>query len=148
MRSVAVIYYWARIGAVVLVALLAVGAALRRSRAKAARRDAAFGIAGLIGVVAAVFLGGVSVSHLLAVGMLAVGSVVGFFLGGVRPLAAWLTAATFVFAAAMLLFAEPGAVAFGMSVLMFGVGIPLGQGLRPKRSETATEAPPGPAVEA
>jgi hypothetical protein len=141
MDSAAAIYYWVRFGAVVLVALLALISALRRSKARRTRRDLFFGIAGLVVLAVAVVLG-VPVNFMLAGGLLVVGVILGFAAGGVRPLTAWLTAISVVFATIMLLFGAPGAVGMGVAVLAFGVGMPLGQGLRRRPKKAASAEPP------
>lgn len=125
------IFYWARVGVVVLVSLLSLVVALRRSRAKASRWDLVFGAIGLVGVAGiAIMAGGSPAGLAVFAGASAAGIAIGVLLVAVRVPAALLTAVATAFAAVMVLFGEPGAQSVGVCVLGLGFGVPLGQGLR------------------
>jgi NAD/NADP transhydrogenase beta subunit len=133
---------YVRLGILAVVILLAVIGAIRRSRPKAARRDLLIGI---LGVAAVAIMGAVAsaTSWLYVVVFLVVGLAIGFLLGGIRPLAAWIVVLTTVYFAMALLWDQGGSFAPGLGVLALGAGIPLGQGLRAKTPSTSQYAAAG-----
>jgi|GEM_PF-3630547 len=129
-------YDYVRYAVVAIVALLAVISAVRRAKQRSDRADL---VRGVLGLVAIVIMGVVasSTSWALVAIMFVVGLAVGFMLGGLRPLVAWLAMPTTILAAILLLWDRGGAFAAGLAILAFGVAIPLGQGVRGMRAKGA-----------
>jgi hypothetical protein len=130
MQLLATASYWIRFGAVMLIAALGIGLALRRSRPKVARFDLLFGLLGVGLAVALAVILGLEFSWALFGGLIVAGAAVGALASGRRALVAWLIPVAYVFAAIMILFGAGGAAALGFAVLGFGLALPLGQGIR------------------
>jgi hypothetical protein len=125
MESMVVATYWIKVGLVLFGALVAVLAALRRMRPKAAKRDLLSGI------------------PLLVLALVA-GAGAGFVAAGIRPLVALTVALATAFLLVMAFFGEGGAFGIGVAVFAFAVGLQLGQGIRrPKVVAPVPSEPPG-----
>lgn len=144
MEITASLGYWIRVVLVSVVALVAVVAALRRSRAKAAGRDLAVGVVVVLGAAGITVLTGPDVSYLLIGVALIAGVVVGFGVARVRLLVSLLLALSAVFMLIMGLFGEAKAYGIGVAVFAAGAGLQLGQGLR--RTRKTPETPVGASV--
>ena len=124
----------------VLIAVLAVFGAIRRSKPEAARRDLLQGIVAVIVVVAMGFISSATSWAWVGV-LLVVGLVIGLLLGGIRPLVAWIIALTTIYFAMGLLFDKGGSFAPALGMLALGAGASLGQGIRGKvRTDGAAKA--------
>ncbi len=130
MELLATASYWIRFGAVMLIAALGIGLALRRSRPRAARFDLLFGLLGVGLAIALALVLGLEINWALFGGLVVAGTAVGALASGHRALVAWLIPAAYVFAAIMILFGAGGAAALGFAVLGFGLALPVGQGIR------------------
>jgi hypothetical protein len=141
MDKPAVIFYWVRFAAVLIVVIMAAVAALRRTQPHPARGDLTIGIIGLVGTAIVLFVGRPAANWMLTAGLFVVGIVLGFALAKIRAVVAWLTALALMFTAVMVLFGEPRAVGVGLAVLAFGTALPLGQGLRGLTAKNSATAP-------
>jgi len=120
-----------RVGALALVALLAVITAFKRSQARTAPRDLVYGVLFAIVVVAMGVISPVT-SWLYFAVLFAAGLVIGLLLGGVRPLIAWIGAFATIYFAMGLLFDQGGAFAPALAVFALGAAAALGQGISGK----------------
>lgn len=157
MGDFAGIYYWIRLGILVLVSLLAVIVALRLMHTR--RFSIGRGIAvvvlefvALVGMWATV---GSAASPVWLIGLLAIGGVLGFLFGRMAkphgeklkrsPMAAAVNAIAFVFAAMTLLFGTSYLFAIALLVLGFATGMLIGQlGGEVVAAKSVVAAPPMP----
>ncbi len=130
MDDVGTLSYWVRFGLVVLVAVVSIIYAVRRTRSRVPRSDLVVGAVGLALLFGVALFVGLPIDAAIIGVLVVVGLALGWFAGGVRALIAWVTALAFVFAAVMLLFGLADAAALGASVLASGFAAPLGQGVR------------------
>ncbi len=142
MESMVVVSYWIKVGLVLFGAVVAVLAALRRMRPKAAKRDMLSGIVAVVALVALVVLTRPEVSIPLLVLALVAGAGAGFIAAGIRPLVALTVALATAFLLMMAFFGEGGAFGIGVAVFAFAVGLQLGQGIHRPKAGTAIPAEP------
>lgn len=125
------------------VLLLALIKAIRRSRARVARRDLVVGIMSAVFVMVIGMVASDVVSWLYTAVLLALGLVIGLALGGVRPLVAWVVALCTVYFAIALMWDQGGSFAIGHAVLGLAAGMELGQAVMGKvRGGGPAPAPP------